>query len=166
MTTKRREVSAAQRLQVLQRDRFACVYCGTAGTDAELQVDHRIAVANGGSNHIANLVTACAKCNRSKGAGDAPKPRSSAIVLAVGDVVALGLSDDRCPVGLIVAIDTEAIRLDLMSFLDGTFGHRTEVVRRVDVERAVVAGMSGPNEADTAPLGEFQTQWRRRRSAG
>lgn len=52
MTNKTDRASAAVRMRVMKRDRFKCTYCGAPGTDAELEVDHIIAVANGGSNHI------------------------------------------------------------------------------------------------------------------
>jgi len=57
----------------MKRDRFRCTYCGAPGTDAELEIDHIIAVARGGSHHISNLTTACRACNQAKGAGDLPK---------------------------------------------------------------------------------------------
>ena len=57
---------AAMRIRVMKRDRFQCTYCGTPGTDAELEVDHIIPVAGGGSNHMSNLTTACRKCNQKK----------------------------------------------------------------------------------------------------
>ena len=40
----------------------SCVYCGEPATD----VDHVIPVIDGGSNSLANLVPACAKCNRGR----------------------------------------------------------------------------------------------------
>ena len=60
--------SSAVRIRVMKRDRFQCTYCGVPGTDAELEVDHIIAVANGGSHHMSNLTTACRACNQEKGA--------------------------------------------------------------------------------------------------
>ena len=65
--------SAAVRIRVYKRDRFQCTYCGVPGTDAELEVDHIIPIARGGSNHISNLTTACRKCNAKKGVGEAPR---------------------------------------------------------------------------------------------
>jgi hypothetical protein len=65
--------SAAVRIRVMKRDRFRCTYCGTPGTDAELEVDHIIAFARGGSHHMSNLTTACRRCNQSKGDRDAPR---------------------------------------------------------------------------------------------
>lgn len=64
--------SAAVRIRVMKRDKFQCTYCGVAGTDAELEIDHIVAVANGGSHHMSNLTTACRACNQKKGDGIAP----------------------------------------------------------------------------------------------
>jgi hypothetical protein len=49
---------------VLARDGYTCAYCGST---EDLHADHRISVAQGGSNALENLVTACAPCNLSKG---------------------------------------------------------------------------------------------------
>ena len=107
----------------------------------------------------------------------------------VGDVVALGLRSGSCPVGLVTAIDDVFVRLDLMSFMDGYFGHRTAVVRIAEVSEAMVAREQSPEEVaverwgenvdqrrvdsvsktkwfDTEPLGEFQTAWKRALSKG
>ena len=59
--------SSAVIMRVFKRDMFTCVYCGVNGSNAELQCDHIIPISKGGSNHIANLATACRKCNQSKG---------------------------------------------------------------------------------------------------
>lgn len=77
MTKRTDAPSAAVKLRTLKRDRFRCTYCGQAGTDVELQVDHIIPVARGGSHHISNLTTACRECNQKKGAGAAPPPSRS-----------------------------------------------------------------------------------------
>lgn len=66
MTKRTDNPSAEVRIRVMKRDRFQCTYCGASGNDTELEVDHIIAVANGGSNHMSNLTTACVACNRSK----------------------------------------------------------------------------------------------------
>jgi 5-methylcytosine-specific restriction endonuclease McrA len=63
----RRSVSQARRFAVLKRDRFQCQYCGRRAPHCVLEVDHRLAVANGGSDDPSNLVTACRDCNRGKG---------------------------------------------------------------------------------------------------
>jgi HNH endonuclease len=77
MTQRTNGPSANVRIRVMKRDRFRCTYCGVAGTDAELEVDHIIALANGGSHHMSNLTTACRACNQLKGSRKAP-PKASA----------------------------------------------------------------------------------------
>ncbi len=62
-----RGVSNGLKLRVLRRDGYRCSYCGVSGQDANLEIDHRIPHARGGDNHISNLYTACAPCNRRKG---------------------------------------------------------------------------------------------------
>lgn len=65
---KYRGIRPSRRFSVLERDGFRCVYCGASAKDARLTVDHRIAVANGGTDALDNLVTACEECNLGKGA--------------------------------------------------------------------------------------------------
>ena len=48
----------------LERDGYTCQYCGST---RRLHIDHRIALARGGSNLFENLVTSCGPCNQSKG---------------------------------------------------------------------------------------------------
>jgi hypothetical protein len=63
------------RFAILSRDTFRCRYCGRSADDgAVLQVDHVIAVANGGSDDAANLVTACQDCNLGKSSLEIPPP--------------------------------------------------------------------------------------------
>lgn len=56
---------AALRDVVFERDGYGCVYCGSG---LNLHCDHVHPLTLGGSNDIANLVTACATCNLRKGA--------------------------------------------------------------------------------------------------
>lgn len=49
---------------VFARDSYTCHYCGKVG--GKLECDHVIPFSKGGSNDMANLVTACQRCNRSK----------------------------------------------------------------------------------------------------
>ena len=60
-------VTERVRFDVFQRDGFRCVYCGATATEAKLVVDHVLPVADGGSDEIANLATACWDCNAGKG---------------------------------------------------------------------------------------------------
>jgi len=55
---------AVLRSAVFLRDDFTCAYCGQRGK--KLECDHIVPVSRGGSNDMANLTTACRKCNRSK----------------------------------------------------------------------------------------------------
>lgn len=57
------------RWAVLKRDNYRCAKCGAAPSNdhsVELEVDHVVAVARGGSNDLANLQTLCQKCNQGK----------------------------------------------------------------------------------------------------
>lgn len=54
------------RLKVFARDMHTCQYCGAA--DVALDCDHVVPLSRGGITHIDNLVSACFRCNRSKGA--------------------------------------------------------------------------------------------------
>ena len=62
----REPITAALRKYVLERDGSSCRYCGS--NDGPFDIDHILAVANGGSNDPSNLCVACSTCNRSKGA--------------------------------------------------------------------------------------------------
>lgn len=63
---KRKAISTRTRFEVFKRDSFKCQYCGASAPDVLLEVDHINPVANGGTNDILNLITACEKCNGGK----------------------------------------------------------------------------------------------------
>ena len=65
---KRAGLGKKIRFEVFKRDSFTCQYCGAKAPDVLLHVDHIIAVANGGTNEITNLITSCSACNSGKGA--------------------------------------------------------------------------------------------------
>ena len=58
------EYPAFTRFNLFLRDKFRCVYCGSA---KELTFDHVIPRAQGGRTTWENVTTACAPCNLKKG---------------------------------------------------------------------------------------------------
>ena len=55
------------RLQVLERDRWTCNYCGKNLQGADATVDHIVALANGGdATSLLNLTASCRTCNSRK----------------------------------------------------------------------------------------------------
>lgn len=62
-----RHIPASVRVSVLNRDKYKCVFCGKSAKHVELEVDHIIPFAKGGSNDLSNLQTLCFDCNRGKG---------------------------------------------------------------------------------------------------
>lgn len=60
-----------KRLAIYMRDGLACCYCGAGiEDDTKLTLDHLTAHSHGGSNGETNLVTACHRCNSSRGNRD------------------------------------------------------------------------------------------------
>ncbi|MBE0566223.1 MAG: HNH endonuclease [Krumholzibacteria bacterium] len=62
----RKPLGKAIRAQVLARDAYSCAMCGRRPPDVQLQVDHVVPVADGGTDIITNLAALCADCNRGK----------------------------------------------------------------------------------------------------
>ena len=72
-------VRQTTRLAIYLRDGMACAYCGHSVEDgASLSLDHLTPHSQGGSNEATNLVTACTRCNASR--GDRPVARFCAAV--------------------------------------------------------------------------------------
>lgn len=72
----RKPISKKVRFDIFKRDSFTCQYCGATPPKVVLHIDHIHPVAEGGTNDIDNLVTACSCCNLGKSAtllSDIPK---------------------------------------------------------------------------------------------
>jgi len=64
-------IRPVKRLAIYLRDGLACCYCGEGVEDgAKLTLDHLAPHSHGGTNHESNLVTACHRCNSSRGNRD------------------------------------------------------------------------------------------------
>lgn len=63
----REPVSKSKRFDIMRRDGFRCQLCGKSQSDGvTLHIDHKVAVANGGTNAEDNLWTLCEPCNLGK----------------------------------------------------------------------------------------------------
>lgn len=64
-------ISVTQRFAIFKRDSYRCCICGaSAEGGSRLEIDHKVAVARGGTNAEDNLWTLCFECNRGKGTDD------------------------------------------------------------------------------------------------
>jgi len=61
---RRKIMSVRKRFFVFKRDRYRCCMCKRSGV--ELEVDHKVPVAQGGTDALDNLQTLCVDCNRGK----------------------------------------------------------------------------------------------------
>ena len=59
-------IPQAVRKYVLQRNNYQCQSCGRNNTETQLNIDHIIPLATGGSNDISNLQVLCSRCNQQK----------------------------------------------------------------------------------------------------
>ena len=65
----RSQLTQKKRFEILKRDNYTCHYCHRTGV--ALEVEHVVALYNGGTNDDSNLVAACHECNHGKGIQDA-----------------------------------------------------------------------------------------------
>ena len=64
--TPRIQIPTEVRKYVFKRDSFQCQSCGKTDLETNLNIDHIIPLARGGSNDISNLQTLCQTCNQKK----------------------------------------------------------------------------------------------------
>lgn len=64
--TERIVIPPSGRKYVYERDNFQCQSCGKKATETQLNVDHIIPLAKGGSNDLSNLQTLCYQCKKAK----------------------------------------------------------------------------------------------------
>ena len=60
----REHLSASKRKRILLRGKGRCMKCGSK---KNLEIDHVVPLARGGSNRLENLQLLCQRCNRMKG---------------------------------------------------------------------------------------------------
>ena len=64
--TPRMKIPLSVRKYVYQRDNYQCQSCGQTQRETQLNIDHIVPLATGGSNDLSNLQTLCANCNQKK----------------------------------------------------------------------------------------------------
>ena len=64
--TPRIKIPKSVRNYVFHRDNYQCQSCGKKEQETQLNIDHIIPLAKGGSNDISNLQTLCQTCNQQK----------------------------------------------------------------------------------------------------
>ena len=124
----RQELSKAKKFQILERDGFACRYCGARAPEVRLHVDHVTPVSRGGTNDDDNLVAACADCNLGKGIKELRK----AFTMTIGDDALLCYLDSlaaelSCDMGEVVE---RAIRVAGEDLFDQYIAEAKELSRK------------------------------------
>lgn len=61
-----RYISFQTKMRVVRRDNHTCQHCGKHLRDDEVEFDHKIPIAKGGSSEEQNIRLTCFKCNRDK----------------------------------------------------------------------------------------------------
>jgi len=64
--TKRGSIPLKIRWEILKRDNYRCVKCGSRPPDVILEIDHIVPVSKRGNNSASNLQTLCNRCNQGK----------------------------------------------------------------------------------------------------
>ena len=81
------KISRSKRIEVFERDGYRCQICGRGIKDGvELEVDHIVPRARGGSSDFDNLTTLCFDCNRGKSAKILSRFIESKSLIESGDV--------------------------------------------------------------------------------
>ena len=95
--TERKAIGKKTRFEVFKRDAFTCQYCGATPPKAILHIDHIVALAAGGENHVDNYITSCEPCNLGKGSRDlkvaAPSLKDKAALVAEREAQLLGYQE-------------------------------------------------------------------------
>ncbi|WP_330203089.1 HNH endonuclease [Cyanobacterium sp. Dongsha4] len=73
--TERINIPLSVKKYIYERDKFQCQSCGKKENETQLNIDHIIPLAKGGSNDLSNLQTLCYQCNQRKKANFDPRFR-------------------------------------------------------------------------------------------
>lgn len=80
-------------------------------------------------------------------------------IVRVGDVLAAGLTNGKCPVGQVAAVSDQGFRLALYSWPIGYFSAGTAVVLWSQVGELAFASQREDDVFEMDPLAEFQSAW-------
>lgn len=163
MTQRTDSPSAEVRIRVMKRDRFSCTYCGVAGSEAELEIDHIIPVSGGGSHHISNLTTSCRACNQKKGSREI-SPRHSNNGATTNAGLWLHTLDRDGGIywqGCVLSIDGETALVQLFSWLTGE-PTNVATIPKSELYDSAKTTLYGDREQMLSGYEKFCRRWRNR----
>ncbi len=106
--SSRKVIPKKKRFEIFKRDSFTCQYCGAKAPEVILELDHVDPVANGGSDDMLNLITACFDCNRGK---SDRKLDDNSVILKQRDSLEL-LNEKRTQITMLMEWKTELLLMD------------------------------------------------------
>ncbi|GIH26031.1 hypothetical protein Aph01nite_43410 [Acrocarpospora phusangensis] len=98
-------VSKSLRMQILRRDNYTCQACGAKAPNVELEVDHVLAEALGGTDEASNLQTLCDPCNSGKAA---TPPDAATVAKVAGDAARWAQAIEAAAERMLAARESQA----------------------------------------------------------
>lgn len=158
----RKSLSKKLKFEVFKRDSFTCQYCGKSSPDAVLEIDHIKPLANGGSDELLNLVTACFDCNSGKGARELGD--NSIIVKQQKQLEEMNERSEQLKMMLEWKEDLASLVEDqlnaISNLFESYFGFHIDAQERMDIRRSI--GRFGFNEVYTGmeiSLNQYRTPY-------
>jgi hypothetical protein len=126
------------RWQIFARDNFRCRYCGRQAGDGGvvLQVEHIISVADGGTNAMDNLLSACQKCNNGKRTRSLQYAPGSEDAVAFASAQAVTLAQQAR--ALAAQSDARAeLKQELINLLCDAYGYESIYISETNVKQFI-----------------------------
>lgn len=137
---KRKGISQSVRWQIFARDGFRCRYCGIQAGEpgVVLHADHLISVADGGTNAMDNLVTACQSCNGGKSARSLDEAPGSSEAIAAAEQRAASLREQADALQAQREAEEE-LRQEMVNLICEQYGVKTFNISDTNLKQLITA---------------------------